>query len=281
MATYLLKSFGNSVAKCLKRASNCNGFGNIRANFHSTPRNLQTICSDRPAYITRLALPPDYDNVVDFMCDVYYKDEPTIVNMGLAGTEAPLVWRKMMDDLVRCGLSFIAENHEHCIIGAALNSPTTPQEIQMLCNLAKCCQTEPISKVIEFYAYVLDSARVWERFCVHTIFEQSSLAISEEYRGLGIAQRLIHESWILARDCGYRLFRMDCNNSYCARICRGFGWEEVWRIPFSQYVNNGEVVFKCVKEPHTDCQVFVDRLRYCKTFLLPYKKCKRVTPPPA
>nr|XP_012145729.1 PREDICTED: uncharacterized protein LOC105663117 [Megachile rotundata] len=236
---------------------------------------------DEAPYITRLALPPDYDNVVEFMCEVYYKHDPAIQNIGLSGTEAPLIWRKMMDDQVKQGLSIIAENREHCIIGAALNCPVTKQEIQMFYDLAKCCECGTLQKVIQFYGYVAEAARVWDRFCVHTVFEQATLIVNEEYRGMGIAKRLVQESWILARDCGYRLFRMDCLSSFGARICEGFGWEEVWRMPYSGYVSNCEIVFKYVKEPHTQCRVFVDHLQRCKTYCPPYKKCQKVTRTPA
>ncbi|XP_017875027.1 dopamine N-acetyltransferase-like [Ceratina calcarata] len=278
MAALLLKSYGRFVLNCLKRVSNSSRFA-IAADFHFTAINLAK-CVNKPAYQTRLALPLDYDTVVDFMCEEYYKMEPTIVNIGLGNTEAPPVMRALLYEQVKAGLSIIAEDRENCIIGAALNYVTGMNEGKRLYEIAKCCECGPMRDVVEFWAFIADAPRIWERYCIARIFEQATLCVSKDYQQLGIATRLVQESWVLARDCGYRLFRIDCMSSYTANIARGFGWPMLFDIPFSQYVKNGEVLFKCVKEPHTVCRVFVDHLQYCKTYCPPYKKCTTVTAPP-
>ncbi|XP_076766940.1 arylalkylamine N-acetyltransferase 1 [Xylocopa sonorina] len=227
---------------------------------------------DNPPFRTRLALPPDYENVVDFMCDAYYKHEPVILNIGLAGTEAPPIWRTMMEDQVKYGLSIIAENRDNCIVGAALNCTASERDGRTLCDMASCIEPGPMRDVIEFFGFIADVPRVYERYCVSRLFEQASIAVSKEYQGLGIAKRLIEESWLLARDTAFRLFRFDCNSIHCASIAQGFGWTMVYDIPFAQYVKNGEIKFKHVKEPHTTCRVFVDQLNHYKSYRLPYKK---------
>ncbi|KOC69587.1 Dopamine N-acetyltransferase [Habropoda laboriosa] len=214
------------------------------------------------------------------MLESYYKYEPVVINIGIQGTEPTEIWRTMMYSQVKAGLSIIAEDRDNCVIGAALNYVTSIHEGKEMYNLARCCATGPHRDIVEFFGYIAETPKLWERYCVHSIFEQASVAVSQDFQGLGIARRLIQESWVLARDCGYRLFRLDCNSSYCARIATGFGWPLVWSIPFSQYVRNGEVVFKHVKEPHTVCRVYVDYLRYCKTYCPPYKGCQTLTPPP-
>lgn len=171
-----------------------------------------TFFQDRPFFRTRLALPPDYENVVDFMCEAYYKYEPLIINIGLAGTEAPPIWRTMMFDQVRGGYSIIAEDRDNCIIGAALNCVVDSSDAEKMYCLAKCCSEGPMRDLIEFFGFVSEAPKLWERFCVMTIFEQASLAVKKDFQSLGIGKRLIQESWHLARDCGFRLFRMDCNN---------------------------------------------------------------------
>ncbi|XP_076665045.1 arylalkylamine N-acetyltransferase-like 2 [Andrena cerasifolii] len=278
MTALLLKSFVSSIVKCLKITSNCNRIGIRKANYHITKRNLKIACSDGPAYTTRLALPPDYENVVDFMCEEYYKNEPTVVNIGLAGSEAPACWRQMLYYQVKEGMTIIAVNRDHCIIGAALNCAGFPSDGQRLYEYSMCCEPAPIRRIIEFFAYVAEKSNLWERYCVSRTFEQSSLAVHSEYRGQGIGTRLVEESWLLARDCGYPLFSIECNSKYCARISQNFGWEAVWSIPFGQYVRNGELVFKCVKEPHTICQVFIDHLTYYKTYRPPLAPVKKMKP---
>ncbi|XP_076624148.1 arylalkylamine N-acetyltransferase 1 [Colletes latitarsis] len=280
MTTFLLKSFVTSVVKRLKDASNYHKIRNRKANFHLTRRNLEVKCPDGPVYTTRLALPPDYDNVVEFMCEEYYKGEPIVHNIGMKGTEAPECWRQLMYEQVRAGLSIIAVNQDHCIIGAALNAVIIPSEWKTLREFAKTCEPVPIRRIIEFYSYVAKEVNVWERYCVWQVFEQSCVAVSSDFRGMGIAKKLIAESWHLARDCSYSLFLIQCNSRYCAKICENFGWEMIWSIPFDKYVHGCEAVFKHIKEPHTVSQVFVDRLRKCKPYCKTCKKCEKITYPP-
>ncbi|CAD1475736.1 unnamed protein product, partial [Heterotrigona itama] len=214
MATSLLKMYRSAILGCLSRtASRHSGIGNREATFHFTAGNLRVKCSEDPLFRTRLALPPDYENVADFMCETYYKHEPVVINIGLGGTEAPPIWRSMMLEQVSAGYSIIAENRDNCIIGAALNCVIGRNESKKLCKLSRCCDDGPIRDIIEFFAYVMDAPKIWQRFPVgNVVFEQSSIAVDSDYRKLGIAKRLVQESWHLARDCGYRSFRLDCNN---------------------------------------------------------------------
>ncbi|XP_053976519.1 uncharacterized protein LOC128875171 [Hylaeus volcanicus] len=280
MSAIRLRSTITTTVGFLVNATSCHKIGNRKAGFRVTRSNLKTQCVDSPFYTTRLALPPDYENVVDFMCEVYYKGEPIIHNIGLKGTEAPESWRRMMYDQVRSGLSIIAEDRDHCIIGAALNSVIGPSEPKNLCEFARICESTPIRRIVEFYSYIAQKLNVWERYCSWQVFEQSSLAVHTAFQGLGIARRLVGESWFLARDCSYPLFLIHCNSSYCAKICERNGWQMIWSIPFDQYVYDGEVVFKHVKEPHTMCKVFVDQLKICKPYCKTTKKCNKVTYPP-
>lgn len=148
------------------------------------------------------------------MCENYYKHEPVIINSGLADTEAPPIWRVMMREQVQAGYSIIAETPDNCLIGAALNCITSANDPQRLHTLAKCCDAGPISNILEFFAYLSEMPGIWERYCVSRVFEQCSLAVDSRYQNLGIATRLIQESWLLARDCGFRVFRVDCNSMW-------------------------------------------------------------------
>nr|XP_033333682.1 dopamine N-acetyltransferase-like [Megalopta genalis] len=270
------------ILKGLEGMPNCQRIGYRQANFHITRGSFKprTICEDGPAFTTRLALPIDYDNVADFMTDIYYKGEPTVRNIGCAPVTAPPVWRENMYDQVKMGLSIVAENRDHCLIGAALNTVVYPWEAAAIEQCAKCVDSGPIKEVLHFFGYIAYQPRIFERFCVSRMFEVTSLAVDEDYRSMGVAKRLITESWYLARDCDYKLFHMCCTNRHCMQICSNFGWQEVWNIPFDQYVRNGEVIFKNVQEPNNICRVFIDWLKDCKTYCQPSKKCTKILPPP-
>lgn len=167
----------------------------------------------RPIYTTRMAQPVDYDRISNFMKDAYLKYEPIMVNIGLAGREPmpPLLLKFIYDDL-KDGMTIIVEKQDNCIIGAAVNGQSDPSDFDRFIELASCCECGPIRDVIEFWAYVIRKPNLWERYRVRKIFECSWLAVEPDFRGQGIARKLVLDSWRLARDCGYRLFRLDCTS---------------------------------------------------------------------
>lgn len=159
-----------------------------------------------------MAFPTDYDRVMTFMIDAYYKGDPTMVNIGLDEQEPAPSLLKMMHDDLQEGMTIIAEGEDNCIVGAAVNAGSCPWDPDKFVELARCCECGPTRDVIEFGAYVTCKPNLWERFCVLKIFECSYLAVRPDFRNQGIARKLVLDSWYLARDCGYRLFRVDCNN---------------------------------------------------------------------
>ncbi|KAG7204722.1 hypothetical protein KM043_005136 [Ampulex compressa] len=237
-----------------------------------TPQQPPCPPQNKLLYKMRVALPPDYDRVLCFMNEAYYRHEPTMINLGLRGTEPSGALREIMHENVSEGMTIIAEDPQDRILGAAVNTGSCPWDPQRSVEFGRRCEEGPARDAIEFLAYVSSKPNVWERFCVLKVFECNNLAVAEEFRGRGIARRLLEESWCMARDCGYRLFRIDCTSRYTARIAEGFGWEKICTVPYCRYVRNGELVFKHIKEPHTEVNTYVDRLTYCKDYYPPYKK---------
>ncbi|KAK2576534.1 hypothetical protein KPH14_005856 [Odynerus spinipes] len=158
-------------------------------------------------------MPKDYDNVIDFLCKTYFKDEPSLVNMGLSGVAPTPAMVNITLEQVKDGMTIIAVNTSDCIIGAVVNVGACPWDPKKMIEYAKCYEEEgPSRDLIEFFAYVSRKPDIWNRYCVLKVFECSILAVDSEYRGVGMARKLVEESWYLARDCSYRLFRMDCTS---------------------------------------------------------------------
>lgn len=217
-------------------------------------------------------MPNEYENVVDFLCETFYKEEPSVVNIGLSEVPPSNALLNMTLEQIKDGMTIIAVNPQNSIVGAAVNVGSCPWDSKKTVQYARCCEDEgPSRDLIEFFAYVSRVPNIWNRYCVLKVFECSILAVDPEYRGIGLARKLVEESWYLARDCNYRLFRIDCTSRYTAKIAEGFGWKKVCTIPYCRYVKNGESVFKYIEEPHTAVDVYVDHLGCCDEYTLPYK----------
>jgi len=144
-----------------------------------------------------------------------------MVNIGLSKQEPASSLLQIMYNEVRQGMTLIVEEEEdECIIGAVVNAGSCPWDPDKFIEFARC-ECGPARDVIEFDAYVTGKPNLWERYCVLKIFECSYLAVRPDFRNQGIARKLVLDSWYLARDCGYRLFRVDCDNRWVQLADRG------------------------------------------------------------
>lgn len=143
-----------------------------------------------------------------------------MVNIGLSEQEPAPSLLKLLYDELQEGMTIIAEDG-NCIVGAAVNAGSCPWDPDKFVEFARCCECGPTRDLIEFEAYVTCKPDLWERYCVLKIFECSYLAVRPDFRKQGIARKLVLDSWYLARDCGYRLFRVDCNNRWVQLVDRG------------------------------------------------------------
>lgn len=150
--------------------------------------------------------------MMTFMCDAYYKYDPVTVNIGLNCDEPASSLLDIMYNEIREGMTIIAEEQDGCIIGAAVNAGSCPWDPDRIEKFARCCERGPVRDVLEFEAYVTRKPDLWKRYRVLKIFECRYIAVAPDVRNRGIARKLVLDSWYLARDCSYRLFRIDCSN---------------------------------------------------------------------
>ncbi|XP_063993321.1 arylalkylamine N-acetyltransferase 1-like [Diachasmimorpha longicaudata] len=244
----------------------------IRKNRTSLPRMVQskfnvqdvkyrssneTKC-ETPEYISRIAVPTDYDYVLNFMCDTYFKSEPSMVNIGLANQDTSPILIDLMHKQIKDGMTIIILNDEGCIIGAAVNAGMCPWDPPGLRDIASCVDDKDVANLLRFFAKLAEAPNLWETYHTNKFFECSCVAVDPQYRGTGIATKLVHDSWLLARDCGCRLFRIDCSSKYTAKIAQKLGWECVMSIPYSSHVECDEFVFKNIRKPHDTVDVYID-----------------------
>ena len=167
-----------------------------------------------PHVRTRIAPDYDWDRVIEFMSKSYFKREPSLVNIGLADeASTPSCLIHLTMEQIKQGMTIIAEGPDNCVIGAAVNAATWFWDPLRVTEFAEtCCEAGPVRDVIKFYAYLSSAPKLWCKYGVRNIFECSAVAVDPEYSRMGIGKRLIKESWYLARDCGYKLFRIDCTS---------------------------------------------------------------------
>lgn len=85
------------------------------------------------------------------------------------------------------------------------------------------------------------------------------LAVDASYRGLGIAGKLTTRTIEYMQEHGIPLFHVMCSSKYSARVCEKLGFDEVFSLPFLDYVVNGENPL-LPADPHKDIKVMAKRI---------------------
>uniref|UniRef100_A0ABD2VZX1 N-acetyltransferase domain-containing protein n=1 Tax=Trichogramma kaykai TaxID=54128 RepID=A0ABD2VZX1_9HYME len=239
----------------------------------NTPRGIL----QAPNYHLRIAYMSDYDAVMHFMADTFFKSEPSMVNIGLAQQDRPdpLLFHQMFE-AVHNGLTIIALDRDtNCIVGAAVNVETTRNDVDEQERLADHYDRGPGRDLVRFFCFLSRQADPWSRHDTQTVFECASVAVHPEHQGHGLARRLVQESWVLARDMAHRCFRIDASSIYTAKIADGFKWQEIYSYPYRRFFEDGRFIFNHIKEPHTAIKIYTDRLDNCEDYYPPVLKCKK------
>ncbi|XP_058804500.1 uncharacterized protein LOC131671793 [Phymastichus coffea] len=258
------------MAKMLTRLLSASTAARIRGPV----RNLFCPSKQPAEYQVRLAYPCDYDRVMGFMVETYFSSEPSLVNAGLASQLTPTLMHQMYS-AIGGGMTIIIEDrHTNCVVGASVNVDMRREDVGKQEKLAaSCAECKRVKDLLAFYAFCSRQCDPWRNYCVDRLFECAYVAVHPKHQGKGLAKRLVEESWVLARDTAYRLFRIDCTSSYTTRLAESFGWQCVFRMPYCRYIaDGGEFVFTRIVPPHTEMRIFVDQLNHYDTYYPPTKK---------
>ena len=147
------------------------------------------------------------------MAQTYFKTEPCIVNIGLSHQSPdPVLINSMHEQLIK-GLTVVAiEKATNIIAGVAINVSSQPSDCKKSADIAEKCEPGLARNLMKFFAFVCKKSNVWDIYKVPCLFECSHVSIHPDHQGQGLGKRLIRESWVLARDTGFRVFRIDCSS---------------------------------------------------------------------
>lgn len=85
------------------------------------------------------------------------------------------------------------------------------------------------------------------------------LSINSNYRGYGIAGKLMERTIQYMREHQIKVLQMLCSSHYSARVCEKLGFKKVYVLPFADYKVNGENPI-LPAEPHKAIQILVQEV---------------------
>lgn len=126
---------------------------------------------------------------------------------------------------------------------------------------AEDCQHEKFKKILSLFDHI-DS--IFNVFDLYPEYEHGLdgkiLAVNSEYRGVGIAGKLIARTIEYMQEHSIPLFHVLCSSKFSARVCEKHGFDEVFSLPYLDYVVNGENPV-LPGDPHKDIKVMAKRIQ--------------------
>lgn len=158
-----------------------------------------------------------------------------------------------------CSFKAVAKNGE--IIGVFLNAvmhrPATDAVPEAS---ADSCDHPKFKKILQLMDYIEADFNVFDLYPgTDAILDGKILSVNTNYRGLGIAGRLTERTLEYMREKNIPVMHVLCSSHYSARVMEKLGFHEVYRLNYSDYKVNNEVVLK-PEAPHVAARVLVKEI---------------------
>ncbi|XP_053697750.1 arylalkylamine N-acetyltransferase 1 isoform X1 [Sabethes cyaneus] len=201
----------------------------------------------------------DAEEVLKLLKKFFFKDEPlnTFINLGEC-KELEKYSTKYLHE--HC--SFKAVNSRGEIVGVningMINKPKETDGPQQ--KLADGCEHPKFKMIMALMDYVDEHFDIFDLHQdVDKILDIKIMSVDNRYRGLGIAGKLTDRTMQCVKENNIKLVHVLCSSHFSARVMEKIGFEEVYRLPYSDYLVNGEQVFD-PEEPHTAVRILVKKM---------------------
>lgn len=196
--------------------------------------------------VIRVVQPHEYEQVVQFIVDHFYHDEP------LCSTEPKIVPGETdRTDILEClkgGTSILAvllkENGEEELVGVNIGVPKDPDSVEKYFQSAEKEGNTKYGQILKLIGEANRQADLFKRYGVDKLFYSFMSCVKASCRGKNLGTRLKEELMALGKRLGYKLVSVDCSSFYSARLCKRMGWEVVNFISYKDYKDqNGQQIF--------------------------------------
>jgi len=184
-------------------------------------------------------------SVVDCVVKTFLYDEPMTKNLGITDSEFEVFATAICKKCIGKKLSYVCKNGRGKVVGFSLNEDLISDEQLPLDKITK--KMNPIFNILER----LDSLYVGDKKKTKKVFFHLFMGGSlSEYRNKGIVKKLIVKSLALAKKKNYKFAFGEATNLKSQNLVKGFGFEEINRIKYSEFKFNGAKIFKNIGEEY-------------------------------
>ncbi|XP_014598758.1 PREDICTED: dopamine N-acetyltransferase-like isoform X1 [Polistes canadensis] len=214
-------------------------------------------------YHIKIITRDDEHRVLKFLRRFFFRDEPLNQAVALIPEGEDSTCYELedycRDSSLDNNLSLMAISSTGSIIGVLLNGKMDPceeEEPEYINN----CENLKFRKILRFLHYVDKKVNADGKFRNQNILEIRIISVDTNWRGKGIAKALIENTTEIAREHGFDIMRADCSSMFSGKLCERLGFEAIFQINYSDYLDeNGKPVFS-PDLPHTAAITYIKKL---------------------
>lgn len=224
-----------------------------------TPPITPTTPISPKEYDIVLATLDDEQDVLNFLREFFFKDEPLNKYLGLISDASPrcLDLEKFSTKELGNGLNLKAV-HNGKIIGVCLNGLLERGYINEISDSSS--SSGKFGKITRLLDKVAIESDVFARFpdCDKAMTVKI-ISVNGAYRGQGIAKELMNKTRDMAKELGAGFMTVDCTSHFTALALKKLGFELHYSLNYADHKEDGEVVFK-PEPPHEAVTVYVQKI---------------------
>lgn len=95
---------------------------------------------------------------------------------------------------------------------------------------------------------------------IESFVDGKILSVDPKYRGKNIAGKLTDKTMDYLRDNNIQIFHILCTSHYSARVCEKMDFNEVFSLPYTEYVDGDGNQVLCPQKPHVAARIFTKKV---------------------
>lgn len=206
----------------------------------------------------RVAKTSDHDEVLKFIREHYYKEEPITISHPEPGHTIDDE-NFSMSHIVHDTVLIACDVNQNKTVGVLIAGPIEAGDADAMLENSKN-SSKKWGDIQQFLAYIEKKADVLGRFNLDRGIHCHILTVHQEYRGNGIGQKLFKYCFENGRNLNYKLMSVDCTSIFTCRIAERLGMECISTVTYDEYNEIlGEKLF-IPREPNFEVRTFVKEL---------------------
>ncbi|KAG7302288.1 hypothetical protein JYU34_013784 [Plutella xylostella] len=198
--------------------------------------------------------------VLTHLRESFFADEPLNAAVGLCERgQGHAALDRLCANTIRDGLSVAAVDGNE-ILGVALNGILKPGDVEKSIENIQQSGDEKYNKIFKILYSVTHELDLFTTYGVDRILECRVVSVAESARGCRYGHELMKRSVDVAKEHGFKLFKVDATGAYSHRIANNLGLTTLRRVPYATYCDeHGQIVFP-VSPPHEALNIMVLQL---------------------